>query len=238
MSTSKEILGGMFDSTTVVETIDGFPRGDKAVDSAFFAQMLQCFYTDGIIKPDEGGLQVLPGTGLQVTVQPGCGWVHGHMAWVQNPETAAVAAGHTYLILLRLHRREGGFTLEFAKDLPAHTRGEDYWDLVLARVTIPAGAAAVTGEMITDLRLDETVCGAVCSPIDGLEAVPFASNAGAVGGMTTEALVAKSGGKMTGALQAYNDTTGGPAVRNIRYGTVLPEVVAEGEIFLLLAEEA
>ena len=29
---STAIYGGMFDSTSVVETINGFPRGDKAVD--------------------------------------------------------------------------------------------------------------------------------------------------------------------------------------------------------------
>ncbi len=238
MSTSKEVLGGMFDSTAVVETISGFPRGDMAVDAAFFARMMQCFYTDGVVKPDEGGLQVTAGTGMQVTVQPGCGWILGHMAWLKEVTSATVAAGHTYLILLRLHRKEGGFTLEFARDCTGVTRGEDLWELCLARVEIPTGATAVTESMITDLRTDGTVCGAVYSPVDGLEAVAFATNAGAVGSLTADALVAKAGGKMTGTLQAYNDTTGGPAVRNIRYGTTLPETVAEGEIFLLLAEEA
>ncbi len=236
MSTSKSILGGMFDSTSVIETIDGFPRGNMAVDSTFFARMLQCFYTDGVVKPDEGGMQVTAGTGLQIVVQPGCGWIRGHMAWVREAETATVTAGNTYLVLLRLHCREGGFTLEFNKDTAAPVRGENYWDLCLARVVIPTGAEAVTTDMITDLRTDEALCGAVYSPIDGLEAVAFASNAGAVGGLSADALVPKVGGKMNGTLQAYNDTTGGPAVRNIRYGTSLPDMVAEGEIFLLLAE--
>ena len=46
----KIIDGGMFDSTSVVETVDGFPRGDKAVDAAFFARMLRCFYRDGVLR--------------------------------------------------------------------------------------------------------------------------------------------------------------------------------------------
>ena len=45
----KIIDGGMFDSTSVVETVDGFPRGDKAVDAAFFARMMRCFYRDGVV---------------------------------------------------------------------------------------------------------------------------------------------------------------------------------------------
>ena len=70
------------------------------------------------------------------------------------------------------------------------------------------------------------------------QSVAYAADAGAVGGMAAEELMPRTGGRMTGVLEAENDTTGAPAVRNIRYGTVLPEVPAEGEIFILLAEEA
>ncbi len=85
-------------------------------------------------------------------------------------------------------------------------------------------------------KMEETLCG--LTAMLALLPLPGESEStSGVGGMTREALVAKAGGRMTGTLQAWNDTTGGPAVRNIRYGTVLPEVVAEGEIFLLLAEE-
>ena len=69
----KIIDGGMFDSTSVVETVDGFPRGDKAVDAAFFARMLRCFY--------RGGLAVVPaGGGIAVQVRPGVAWIGGRMA--------------------------------------------------------------------------------------------------------------------------------------------------------------
>ena len=71
-----------------------------------------------------------------------------------------------------------------------------------------------------------------------IRTVAYAADAGAVGGVRAADLLHKTGGRMTGVLQAYNDTTGAPAVRNIRYGTSLPETTAEGEIFILLAEEA
>lgn len=238
MQTTINVTGGMFDSTSVVETVDGFPRGDKAVDAAFFARMMQCFYSDGVICPSEGSLQVVPGEGLALTVCPGCGWIAGHMAWVQEPVTAAVEAGHSYQVILRLYREEGRFVLLFGEDFSGITRSGKIWDLLLASVSIPADAQAAAEGMITDKRFNKTVCGAVDSPVSSLQSVAYAADAGAVGGMAAEDLMPRTGGKMTGVLQAENDTTGAPAVRNIRFGTMLPETPADGEIFILLAEEA
>lgn len=238
MGKTIEVLGGMFDSTRVVETVDGFPRGDKAVDAAFFAQMLQCFYTDGVVRPGDGGLRVFPGDGLALRICAGCGWIRGHMAWLQEDVSVPVEAGYTYGVFLRLHRTDGRFTLEVTEDKTEVTRTEQLWDLLLGEVSVPASAAALSADMITDRRTDSTVCGAVNSPVDSLQAVAFASDSGAVGGTPAAELVRRSGGTMTGVLRACDDSTGGPAVRNIRYGTVLPDSVAEGEIFILLADQA
>ena len=60
MQTTINVPGGMFDSTKIVETADGFPRGDKAVDAAFFARMMQCFYSDGVVRPGDGGIIFFP----------------------------------------------------------------------------------------------------------------------------------------------------------------------------------
>lgn len=238
MQTTIDILGGMFDSTTVVETVDGFPKGNKAVDAAFFAKMLQCFYSDGVVRPGDGHLQVLPGEGMRLQVTPGCGWIDGHMGLVAETTSAYVEAGHSYLVTMRLHKADGKFTLCFLEDQNAITRSDTLWDLLLAIVTVPTGAVVVTSAMIQDKRTDGTVCGAVNSPIDGLDAVSYAATAGSIGGIAGSALVTKAGGTMTGTLVAKNDTTGAPAVRNIRYGTALPSSMEDGELFILLAEEA
>lgn len=238
MNTTIQVNGGMFDSTSIVETVDGFPRGDKAVDADFFAQMMRCFYSDGIIRPDDGVFSVSPGEGLTLSVSPGCAWILGHMAWLKEAVLLPVTAGHTYSICLRLHRTAGYFTLEAVEDAEALPRRDsEVWDLLLAEVTVSPEAGVVTNAMIADKRYDKAVCGPVVGAADALDHVSYALNSGAVGGLSAGDLLPRSGGVMTGKLQAANDSTGASAVRNIRYGYTLPDTLAEGEIFLLLADE-
>ena len=216
----KIIDGGMFDSTSVVETVDGFPRGDKAVDAAFFARMLRCFYRDGVLRPTDGGLAVVPaGGGIVVQVRPGVAWIGGRMAYLDEAASFTLTAGHLYAVTLRLDLDLRRFTIEVEEDTgTAPLRGTTVTELLLARVNVPMQATAVTAAMITDKRMDETVCGAV-------------------GGLTADKLVPRSGCVMTGVLRCGNESAGGSAVRNIRYGKTLPTDLADGEIFLLLADD-
>ena len=214
----KIIDGGMFDSTSVVETVDGFPRGDKAVDAAFFARMMRCFYRDGILRPTDGGFAVLPENGMSVRIAPGVAWIGGRMAFLDEAASFPLTAGCAYAVTVRLDLDHGAFSVEVTEDNgSAPVRTASITELLLARVSVPAGAETVTAEMITDKRMDDTVCGAV-------------------GGLTAEMMVPRSGCTMTGVLRCGNETAGASAVRNIRYGKTLPDTLADGEIFLLLAD--
>lgn len=235
----KTIEGGMFDSTSVVETVDGFPRGDKAVDAAFFARMMRCFYRDGILRPDTGAFAVIPGTdGVSIQVKAGTAWIGGRMAYLDAAETFALTAGKTYAVTLRSDLDLRVFSIVAEEDSgTAPLRTQTVTELLLAKVCVPAGETAVTAAMITDKRTDETVCGAVDSVMAALQSVAYAANSGAVGGLTADKLVPKSGCAMTGVLRCGNESAGASAVRNIRYGKTLPDDLADGEIFLLLADD-
>jgi hypothetical protein len=234
------VFGGMFDSTTVVDTVNGFPRGDKAVDASFFAKMISSFYSDGVLSGGDyaqSGFRIVPAGGLAVTASAGIAWIRGYMAWMQTEESFMLRAGHTYTVVLRLNTATGDFHLLAAEDAvggPADT--ELMRDLVLAEITVPAGCTAVTESMILDTRGDTAKCGFVTCSVDALQTVPFAVNAGAVGGVPEGLLMRKTGGLMSGSLTAAPATTGISVVRNISYGTVLPDVLSEGEIFILLSE--
>ena len=234
------VYGGMFDSTTVVETVNGFPRGDKAVDSSFFAKMISSFYSDGILSGGDyahDGFHITPAGGLTVTVAPGIAWIRGYMAWMQEPQTLTLSAGHHYTVVLRLNTASGEFTLVAAEDDTAVPMNTDLIrDLVLAEITIPGGYSSIAEGMITDTRADLGKCGFVTCSVDALQTVPFAENAGSLGGIRENMLLRKSGGTMTGLLTAVTETTGISTVRNIAYGSTLPDILEDGEIFILLAD--
>ncbi len=234
------VFGGMFDSTTVVDTVNGFPRGDKAVDSSFFAKMISSFYSDGILAAGDyaqNGFRVVPAGGLTVTAAPGIAWIRGYMAWMQEAQSFVLSAGHSYSVVLRLNTASGEFTLVATEDTSSvPLRTELICDLVLAEITVPSGAAVLTENMIRDTRSDLEKCGFVTCTVDALQTVPFAEDAGSVGGIPENAFMRKAGGTMTGNLRAAPETTGISVVRNIAYGTTLPDVLDEGEIFILLSE--
>ena len=231
---TQPVYGGPFDSTEVVEEIGGFPRGDKAVDAAFFAKMISCFWADGVLGPSS--FAVVPGTGLTVTVSPGVAWIRGYMAWQKTPLSLTLAAGKTWSVRLRLNEAVGEFSLVAADDGSAPLDTAQAKDLVLAEITAAQGASSIDAAAINDTRADRNKCGIVTSTVDALSAVETASNAHMLGGYASSAYLRRSGGTMTGALLASADVTGAAVVRNIAYGTAIPASLRNGELFVLLAE--
>lgn len=229
------VYGGMFDSTEVVEEVGGFPRGNKAVDSDFFARMISCFWSDGVLGEDS--FRVSAAGGLQIKVDSGIAWIKGRMAWQKSPQTLALSAGKKYTVALRLNRAAGEFSLVLADGDYAVQRGDEVYDLVLATVDVQAGAASVSESDIRDTRGERELCGIVTSTVDALRAVEVAQNSHSLGGVPAADYVKKSGGEMTGELRAAGESAGKCVVRNIGYGATLPDNLADGELFVLIVEE-
>ncbi len=227
------VYGGMFDSTEVVESVNGFPRGNKAVDSSFFAKMISCFYNDGIFGDDS--FCVTPDAGLSVKVSAGIAWIRGYMAWQKADTVITLESGKTYAIVLRLNSAQGKFSLIAAEDIDSVPQDTDsVRDLVLAYAAVPSGTIAIGADMLTDTRGDSSLCGVVTSTIDSLAYAQSAENANMLGGHTASEFLTKAGGTMTGNLKAASETLGAQVVRNIGYGTSLPSSLADGELFILL----
>lgn len=228
------INGGMFDSTEVVETVNGFPRGNKAVNAAFFAKMISCFYKDGLFG--ENSFVPSAAGGMTVKIGGGIGWINGYMAWQENDTLITLQPGGVYAIVLRLDTAAGQFSIiagNMNGDFPQ--KSENIVDLTLAEVTVQSTVTAVTDEMIRDTRGDSAKCGFVTSAIDALSTVETAQNANTLGGILPDEFMKKSGGTMSGRLRAAADTSGISAVRNIGYGTSLPSSLENGDLFILLS---
>ena len=167
----------------------------------------------------------------QDTVEPGIGWIRGYMAWQKEALTLTLTPG-TWSIFLRLNLAAGEFTVTASEGSPVNS--DVIRDLVLAEIVIPANASAVTSAMITDTRGTREKCGYVTSTVDALDRVENAGNADMLGGTSADGYLKRSGGTMTGALTAARDSTGMMTVRNIGYGSTLPDTLADGDLFILL----
>ncbi len=158
---------GLFDSTEIVETIDGYPRGNRAETADFFAKYFSNFIDNGVFTEASTSFQVLTAGGMNVTVKKGSCFINGYMAFDDEDEVFTLTAGHTHWFVQRAHLITGGditktWIVDAAEgELPL--RDGVYYDLLIAKVVIPAGTNSITDEMITDYRYDKTVCGAVTS---------------------------------------------------------------------------
>lgn len=221
------IEGGMFDSTEIVETAEGYPRGNKAVDASFFAKMISCFYKDGVWGGDS--FAPIPGGGLNLKIGAGIAWIRGYMAWLKADTDIALTGGKTYSVVLRLDTVEGEFNLAVKENDSSLADTEYLCEIPVATVTVPATAETLTANMITDLRERIT------STVEALETVETSKNSEMLGGLPAKEYLKTSGGTMTGELRARSDASGMSVVRNIGYGTSLPESMADGDLFILLA---
>jgi len=142
---------------------------DRAFNSANLRKIFHMLYTNGVaLTEDSAALQVVPGSGMSVSVNAGMAIIEGAMGF---QEEAAViyleAADATYAridtIVARLNTNLSGRSISLevltgtaaaAPAAPAITRAGNIYDLRLADINIPAGATAITASMITDTRLD------------------------------------------------------------------------------------
>ena len=173
---------GFFDSTYVIDDVNGFPRGDKAQDAAFFAKLHSMFFSNGIIKDDGDALRVTAtgADGGKVTVGTGSCIINGYIAYDEAAEDFEVPfseEAQAFVIVQRLDLTtpEGA---SITKQLVEHTadpvRTDTVHDIWLAVIQVPAGTVNIDQSMITDVRASQNVCGWSASPSAAVqaEAVP------------------------------------------------------------------
>ncbi len=158
---------GLFDSTAVEKDVEGFPRGNKAQDAAFFARYFSRFVGSGVCMEPQDGFALAAGGGTKVVVRPGEAFLCGYFCYDDEEATFDLGVSEVereVQILLRLDSRIGEITLKALGDAQAAylpVREGGVYDLVLGCVMIPAGCKAITQDMIEDWRANTAVCGYV-----------------------------------------------------------------------------
>lgn len=163
--------------------VDGKP--DRAANAETFAAYLQNFFTNGVILKESTSLQVYVGTGMQVQVRPGIGFINGRI-FISDAtesltiETAAATLSRIDRVVLRLNLVDRLIDLDVLKgepasapEAPALTRNSEAYELCLAEVYIGSAVATLTQSNITDTRANSDVCGIVAAAIKQIDTSTF-----------------------------------------------------------------
>lgn len=169
-----------FNSNITGYDSEGIPQFDRAIDAIDYRKFTSLFYTNGVISKDRF-FQVTPGGGMSVLVSPGSGVIEG-VIFHENESRKLVVQAPSSLdridtVVIRLNEAERKVDLYVVKGTPANvptppslTRpiaGEagDVYELGIANIFVTKNVQSISGDRITDTRLDENRCGIVVSPL-------------------------------------------------------------------------
>lgn len=161
--------------------------GEDEYDRVYLAEQFAAYFAsfvgNGVFGKSMQKLEVLaPSTSnMSVKVLSGEAWINGW--WYRNTEEYAlpldIADGilnRIDLVVLRWSNQERDMYLTVIKGVPSASpaipsirRDADFYDLELAQINVNAGAIGITQSDITDMRLNNNVCGFVTGLIDQVD---------------------------------------------------------------------
>lgn len=158
---------------------------DRTYKAEDWAEYFASFIGNGIFPVPSMGLQVVAGSGMNVTVRAGKAWINGY--FYQNTGDLTVQLATADGQLNRIDRivvqwnltnrtittkvKSSGFSA--SPSAPAVQRDADIFELVLADVFVAAGVTAITQSRITDQRLNTSLCGVVAAVVDQIDTAAF-----------------------------------------------------------------
>lgn len=160
--------------------------GDREYHASDFADFFADLISDGVVAADVLG--VTWSSGMTVTVGAGKAWVAGHQYKNTAPLNFTLAIGDAAPRIDRVVIRYNAATRDLKAAILKGTPASDpvptalerstagFYELCLANIRVPASAATLASENITDTRSDNTVCGIVRCPVEKLDASDFFAN--------------------------------------------------------------
>ena len=178
---------GYFDSEIIGTDSEGMPIFDRAETSDLFRLLFSKLVSNGVLASPSDCFQVVAAEGLNVTVRPGFGMINGAFAYDEAENTLTLEKAPAQYsridrIVLRCNYADRLCELVVKTGTVANNPVDpkivqpaagDYYEMVLATVTVGANVTAVTQANITDTRMDSTVCGFITQLIDHLDTSVF-----------------------------------------------------------------
>lgn len=155
--------------------------GDRKYTADRFAEYFASFIGNGIFPNPSSNLQVIANDNMTVTVRAGKAWINGYCLisdddYMLSLDVADGVMKRIDRVVVRydiagreikLQVKKGAFS-STPSPIPLQ-RDADAYELALADIYIGNGAISVTQNDITDLRLDDTVCGIVHGTVEQVD---------------------------------------------------------------------
>lgn len=156
---------------------------DRAYAAEQFAEYFHLIVSNGVFPDPATQLQVVASDtpNMNVNVSDGYGWINGYYAKNSGPYPLAIQAASGTLnridaVVLRWVNASRSMELAVKTGIaasspatPALQRDTDVYELMLATVTVAAGATSIPQSSITDKRSDTSVCGLVTGAVQNID---------------------------------------------------------------------
>ena len=156
-------------------------NGDRRYFTAFFAGYFADFISNGIYPNPSTQCQVLANNDMTITLKPGNAYINGYKYINDSDKSLTIETADGVLkridrIVLRyttLNREIKSYvkkgTFASTPVAPSLQRDADMWELGVADIYIANGAVSISQANITDLRLNNTLCGIVHGVVDQVD---------------------------------------------------------------------
>lgn len=146
---------------------------DRIYNAEDFTSYLDLLVGNGVFPNPSTNLQVRAGSGMNVIVGAGSGWINGHK--IINTADLTLAVDESDVLLNRIDavvfyvdadNRTMGIgikkgTLAATPTAPSMQRDSSKFELCLAQISVPKQVVSITAAMITDTRGNSDLCGIV-----------------------------------------------------------------------------
>ena len=158
---------------------------DRVYRAEEWAEYFASFIGNGVFPVPSNNLQVVAGSGMGVTVKAGKAWINGYFYYNTGDLSLTLPVADGVLnridrIVVRWDLTERlisvvvkSSTPSASPTPPALQRDADAYELCLADITTGAGVTAISQAVITDRRLDPSICGIVAGVVDQIDTAAF-----------------------------------------------------------------
>lgn len=155
--------------------IDGRPLYDRPNSADMVRETYKSFIGNGVAINPSTTFKVIASDGMKVLVNSGKAWIEGAFCWDDDFSELIIENSNTALnridrVVLRLDlsmpvRSIDLYVITGIADVspipPPLTRNDTIYELGLADLFIPANSTGITTDRITDLRMNNNLCGVV-----------------------------------------------------------------------------